>query len=72
MAYAPTVQAEAGFTHHSLRHYGTNLGAAQTDSLSHADCYAGLQGCARGARRRCISVTSPAGANTLTCRWPPP
>lgn len=44
MAYAPTVQAEAGFTHHSLRHYGTNLAAAQTDSLSHADCYAGLQG----------------------------
>jgi len=22
MAYAPTVQAEAGFTHHSLRHFG--------------------------------------------------
>ncbi len=44
MAYAPTVQAEAGFTHHSLRHYGDNLVAPQTDSLSHADCYAGLQG----------------------------
>jgi crotonobetainyl-CoA:carnitine CoA-transferase CaiB-like acyl-CoA transferase len=44
MAYAPTVQAEAGFTHHSLRHFGENLGAPQTDALSHADCYSGLQG----------------------------
>ena len=43
MAYAPTVQAEAGFTHHSLRHFGDNLQSAQTDSLSHADVYAGLQ-----------------------------
>jgi crotonobetainyl-CoA:carnitine CoA-transferase CaiB-like acyl-CoA transferase len=43
MAYAPTVQAEAGFTHHSLRHFGENLTAAQTDPLSHADVYAGLQ-----------------------------
>jgi len=44
MAYAPTVQAEAGFTHHSLRHFGENLDAPQTDALSHADVYAGLQG----------------------------
>ncbi|MBW2499070.1 MAG: CoA transferase [Deltaproteobacteria bacterium] len=44
MAYAPTVQAEAGFTHHSLRHFGENLQAPQTDALSHADVYAGLQG----------------------------
>ena len=43
MAYAPTVQAEAGFTHHSLRHFSDNLQAAQTDALSHADVYAGLQ-----------------------------
>src|SRR6201987_756649 len=43
MAYAPTVQAEAGFTHNSLRHYGKNLGKPRTDSLSHADVYAGLQ-----------------------------
>ena len=43
MAYAPTVQAEAGFTHHSLRHFGANLNAPQTDALSHADVYAGLQ-----------------------------
>jgi crotonobetainyl-CoA:carnitine CoA-transferase CaiB-like acyl-CoA transferase len=38
------VQAEAGFTHHSMRHFGENLQAPQTDALSHADVYAGLQG----------------------------
>lgn len=43
MAYAPTVQAEAGFTHNSLRHYGEVLGEPRTDGLSHADVYAGLQ-----------------------------
>src|SRR5712671_1249910 len=43
MAYAPTVQAEAGLTHNSIRHYGEALGEARTDGLSHADVYAGLQ-----------------------------
>ncbi|MEO9969195.1 MAG: CoA transferase [Hyphomonadaceae bacterium] len=43
MAYAPTVQAETGFTHHTLRHFGENLKAPQTDALSHADVYAGMQ-----------------------------
>src|SRR6267142_1767612 len=43
MAYAPTVQAEAGFTANSIRHYGEALGEPRTDSLSHADVYAGLQ-----------------------------
>ena len=43
MAYAPTVQAEAGFTHHLLRHYGNNLQKPQTDALSHADIYAGME-----------------------------
>jgi len=43
MAYAPTVQAEAGFTTNSIRHYGEVLGEPRTDSLSHADVYAGLQ-----------------------------
>ncbi|MFN3513807.1 MAG: CaiB/BaiF CoA transferase family protein [Phenylobacterium sp.] len=43
MAYAPTVQAEAGFTANSLRHYGEALREAKTDSLSHADVYSGLQ-----------------------------
>ena len=43
MAYAPTVQAETGFTHHSLRHFGENLSEPQTDALSHADVYSGLQ-----------------------------
>jgi crotonobetainyl-CoA:carnitine CoA-transferase CaiB-like acyl-CoA transferase len=43
MAYAPTVQAEAGFTQNSIRHYGDALGEARTDSLSHGDVYTGLQ-----------------------------
>src|SRR6202011_5041322 len=43
MAYAPTVQAEAGFTENSIRHYGDALAEPRTDSLSHADVYAGLQ-----------------------------
>jgi crotonobetainyl-CoA:carnitine CoA-transferase CaiB-like acyl-CoA transferase len=43
MAYAPTVQAESGFTHNSLRHFGSNLAQYQTDALSHADVYAGMQ-----------------------------
>src|SRR5437879_12543301 len=43
MAYAPTVQAEAGFTENSIRHYGGALTEPRTDSLSHADVYAGLQ-----------------------------
>lgn len=44
MAYAPTVQAESGFTATSEDHYGDSLSAPQTDSLSHADVYAGMQG----------------------------
>jgi crotonobetainyl-CoA:carnitine CoA-transferase CaiB-like acyl-CoA transferase len=43
MAYAPTVQAEAGFTENSIRHYGEALTEPRTDSLSHADVYGGLQ-----------------------------
>src|SRR5207237_1146988 len=43
MAYAPTVQAEAGFTENSVRHYGEALKEPRTDSLSQADVYAGLQ-----------------------------
>lgn len=43
MAYAPTVQAESGFTSHSLRHYGEALTAPRSDALSHADVYTGMQ-----------------------------
>ena len=35
--------AEAGFTVNSIRHYGEVLREPRTDSLSHADVYAGLQ-----------------------------
>ncbi|MFB9124410.1 CoA transferase [Paraburkholderia dipogonis] len=43
MAYAPTVQAEGGFTANSLRHFGEALVEPRTDSLSHADVYTGMQ-----------------------------
>ncbi|MEA2769324.1 MAG: hypothetical protein QOD93_2286 [Acetobacteraceae bacterium] len=43
MAYAPTVQAEAGYTANSIRHYGEALAEQRTDSLSHGDVYTGLQ-----------------------------
>jgi crotonobetainyl-CoA:carnitine CoA-transferase CaiB-like acyl-CoA transferase len=43
MAYAPTVQAESGFTANSIRHYGEALAEYRTDSLSHADVYSGLE-----------------------------
>ena len=42
-AYAPTVQAEAGFTENSVRHYGDVLTEPRTDGLSHADVYTGLE-----------------------------
>jgi crotonobetainyl-CoA:carnitine CoA-transferase CaiB-like acyl-CoA transferase len=44
MAYAATVQAEAGFTSQTLGHFGSNLAQPQTDALSHGDVYAGMQG----------------------------
>jgi crotonobetainyl-CoA:carnitine CoA-transferase CaiB-like acyl-CoA transferase len=43
MAYAPTVQAESGFTRNTLRHFGGNLGRTLADPLSHGDLYAGVQ-----------------------------
>jgi len=44
MAYAPTVQAETGFTSNTLRHFGLVDGDHRTDPLSHADVYTGLHG----------------------------
>jgi crotonobetainyl-CoA:carnitine CoA-transferase CaiB-like acyl-CoA transferase len=48
MAYAPTVQAESGFTHNTARQFGGDgtrgPGRLRTDSLSHADVYSGLHG----------------------------
>jgi crotonobetainyl-CoA:carnitine CoA-transferase CaiB-like acyl-CoA transferase len=43
MAYAPTVQAESGFTGNTQRHFGGNLGRTLADPLSHGDLYAGAQ-----------------------------
>ena len=43
-AFAPTVQAESGFTATQLGHYGDRLSSPTTDPGSHADLYTGLQG----------------------------
>jgi crotonobetainyl-CoA:carnitine CoA-transferase CaiB-like acyl-CoA transferase len=42
MAYAPTVQAEVGFTSNTLQQFGVEGADRRTDSLSHGDVYAGL------------------------------
>ncbi|OBG19257.1 CaiB/BaiF CoA-transferase family protein [Mycobacterium sp. 852002-51057_SCH5723018] len=44
MAYAPTVQAEVGFTQNTLRQFDVDGDARRSDSLSHGDVYAGLHG----------------------------
>jgi crotonobetainyl-CoA:carnitine CoA-transferase CaiB-like acyl-CoA transferase len=67
-AAAPTVQAEAGFTVNSIRHYGEVLREQRTDSLSHADVYAGLQA-AIAILAACIGAQQPGLANTSTSRW---
>jgi crotonobetainyl-CoA:carnitine CoA-transferase CaiB-like acyl-CoA transferase len=42
MAYAPTVQAEVGFTRNTLQQFGVSGDASRSDALSHGDVYAGL------------------------------
>jgi crotonobetainyl-CoA:carnitine CoA-transferase CaiB-like acyl-CoA transferase len=43
-AYAPTVQAEVGFTQNTLQQFGVDGDERRSDSLSHGDVYAGLHG----------------------------
>jgi crotonobetainyl-CoA:carnitine CoA-transferase CaiB-like acyl-CoA transferase len=43
-AYAPTVQAEVGFTQNTLQQFGVEGDSRRSDSLSHGDIYAGLHG----------------------------
>ena len=43
-AFAPTVQAESGFTEIIKRHYGDTLTSVENDAYNHADVYTGLQG----------------------------
>ena len=42
MAYAPTIQAEAGFTTNTHQQFAIDDDHRQTDGLSHADVYSGL------------------------------
>jgi crotonobetainyl-CoA:carnitine CoA-transferase CaiB-like acyl-CoA transferase len=48
MAYAPTVQAETGFTANTATQFGgegtTGEGRLRSDALSHADVHSGMQG----------------------------
>src|SRR5216684_5509451 len=69
MAYAPTVQAETGFTRNTAAQFGgegtTGEGRLRSDALSHADVYSGIS-------RPCaapISRTTPASA-LPHCAWP--
>src|SRR6201997_3956907 len=43
-AFAPTVQAETGFTDILEQHFGEALTELRNDPCSHADLYTGLQG----------------------------
>ncbi|MGI9597394.1 MAG: CaiB/BaiF CoA transferase family protein, partial [Acidimicrobiales bacterium] len=43
-AFAPTVQAESGFTEIIKRHYGDAMTRIENDAYNHADVYTGLQG----------------------------
>ncbi len=43
-AFAPTVQAESGFTEIIKRHYGDAMTRTENDAYNHADVYSGLQG----------------------------
>ncbi|OBI14726.1 formyl-CoA transferase [Mycobacterium sp. E2462] len=43
-AYAPTVQAEVGFTANTLHQFDVEGDERRSDSLSHGDVYAGLHG----------------------------
>jgi crotonobetainyl-CoA:carnitine CoA-transferase CaiB-like acyl-CoA transferase len=44
MAYAPTIQAETGFTRNTLNQFAADGADRRSDGLSHADVYAGLHG----------------------------
>jgi crotonobetainyl-CoA:carnitine CoA-transferase CaiB-like acyl-CoA transferase len=44
MAYAPTIQAETGFTRNTLNQFAAEGEGRRSDGLSHADVYAGLHG----------------------------
>jgi crotonobetainyl-CoA:carnitine CoA-transferase CaiB-like acyl-CoA transferase len=56
MAYAPTIQAETGFTRNTQAHFALEEGDRRTDPLSHADVYSGLHATIAllaSLRRRC-------------------
>ena len=63
MAYAPTIQAEAGFTLNTLNQFAVEGEDRRSDALSHADVYAGLH--ANAGRAGALHHRSvPAAAST--------
>ncbi len=43
-AYAPTIQAESGWTDIVKRHFGDTLTSMENDAYNHGDVYSGIQG----------------------------
>ncbi|MEM7324186.1 MAG: CaiB/BaiF CoA-transferase family protein [Actinomycetota bacterium] len=43
-AYAPTIQAESGWTEIVKRHFGDTLTSMENDAYNHGDVYSGIQG----------------------------
>ncbi len=43
-AYAPTIQAESGWTDIVKRHFGETLTSMENDAYNHGDVYSGIQG----------------------------
>ncbi|MEM9562520.1 MAG: CaiB/BaiF CoA-transferase family protein [Actinomycetota bacterium] len=43
-AYAPTIQAESGWTDIVKRHFGEKLTSTENDAYNHGDVYSGIQG----------------------------
>jgi crotonobetainyl-CoA:carnitine CoA-transferase CaiB-like acyl-CoA transferase len=68
MAYAPTVQAEAGFTANSIRHYGEVL-ASRGPIVCRTPM--SMRGCRPRSRswRRCTGERPPGQVSTSTSRW---
>ena len=72
MAYAPTVQAEAGFTENSVRHYGERADRTAHRQPVACRCLFGTAGGDRDPRGAATAARKPAGGNISTSRWPRP
>jgi crotonobetainyl-CoA:carnitine CoA-transferase CaiB-like acyl-CoA transferase len=71
MAYAPTVQAEVGFTRNTLRQFGVEGADRRTAGPTRSHTPTSTPGCTRRSRcwPRCGTGRRPARASTWTWRW---